>query len=246
MTSSMQNDGGTGGSVNILGVIPARGGSKVIPGKNLAAVAGRPLLAWTADAARASRTLTRTVLSTDDEAIAGAGRSMGLDVPFLRPAELARDDTPILPVLRHLLDALALAEGYRADSIVLLQPTSPLRRAEHIDAAVDLLLATGADSVVSVVPVPHQFSPVSVLRDVGGRLVPYLDGPTVMRRQDKPVLYARNGPAVLAVRRHTIERGSLYGGDSRPLVMSPDDSIDIDSPSDLELADWLLRKRMGG
>ena len=92
-------------------------------------------------------------------------------------------------------------------------------------------------------PVPHQFSPASVLREENGRLLPWSDGPTLVRRQDKPRLYARNGPAVLAMRRSVIAHGTLYGADSRSLVMLPEESIDIDSPWDLELADWLLRRR---
>jgi N-acylneuraminate cytidylyltransferase/CMP-N,N'-diacetyllegionaminic acid synthase len=225
--------------MNVLGVVPARGGSKAIPGKNLALIGGRPLLAYTADAARASRRLTRTVVSTDDAAIAERARLLGLEVPFLRPAELAADDTPMLPVLQHAATELA-RKGFAADAVVLLQPTSPLRRAEHIDRAIDLLESTGADSVVSVVEVPHPFSPVSVLRLDGERLRPYLDGQTVMRRQDKPRVFARNGPAVLAVRTRVLDQGSLYGTDSRPLLMESTDSIDIDSPEDLAQAALLL------
>lgn len=229
--------------MQILGVVPARGGSKTIPRKNLALVAGRPLLAWTADAALGSVRLARTVLSTDDPEIAEVGRALGLEVPFLRPAALAADETPMLAVLQQLVEALEREEGYRPDAVALLQPTSPLRRAHHIDAAIELLSSTGADSVVSVVAVPHQFSPVSVLREDHGRLVPWGEGPTVTRRQDKPVLYARNGPAVLVTRRAVVGQGSLYGADSRPLVMSPEESIDIDTPWDLELAGWLLGRR---
>jgi CMP-N,N'-diacetyllegionaminic acid synthase len=229
--------------MDVLGVVPARGGSKAIPRKNLALLAGRPLLAWTAAAALASGRLTRVVLSTDDQEIADAGRGLGLEVPFLRPADLAADDTPMLPVLQDLVRRLQAGDGYRPDVLVLLQPTSPLRESRHIDAAVDLLLSTGADSVVSVVEVPHQFSPVSVLREEGGRLLPWSDGPSVTRRQDKPRVFARNGPAVLAVRRPVVERGSLYGADSRPLVMMAQESVDIDAPWDLELAEWLLRRR---
>ncbi len=225
--------------MNVLGVVPARGGSKAIPGKNLASIGGRPLLAYTADAARGSRRLTRVVVSTDDAAIADAARALGLEVPFLRPAELAADDTPMLPVLQHAARELA-REGFAADAVVLLQPTSPLRRAEHIDRAVDLLESTGADSVVSVVEVPHPFTPVSVLRLDGERLRPYLDGETVTRRQDKPRLFARNGPAVLAVRTRVLEQGSLYGTDSRPLLMEAADSIDIDGSEDLAQAARLL------
>jgi CMP-N-acetylneuraminic acid synthetase len=228
--------------MTVLGVVPARGGSKAIPHKNVVAVAGRPLLAYTADAASHSRRLTRVVVSTDDEEIAAVARALGLEVPFLRPSSLAADDTPMLPVLQHAAAEMARA-GFAADAVVLLQPTSPLRRAEHIDAAVDLLEASGADSVVSVTEVPHQFSPLSVMRLDGDRLRPYLDGATVTRRQDKPRLYARNGPAVLAVRRRVLDAGSLYGNDCRPLVMDPADSVDVDVPADLALVEQMLSKR---
>ncbi len=225
----------------VLALIPARGGSKGIPGKNLALLAGRPLLSYTCQAALASKRLTRVVLSTDDERIAAAGREMGVDVPFMRPADLATDESPMLDVIQHALQTLDHAEGYRPDVVVLLQPTSPLRRGEHIDAAVDLLLRSGADSVVSVVEVPHQFNPVSVLRLEGERLVPYLPGPQVLRRQDKPRVYARNGPAVLASRRATLmEAGSLYGNDVRPLFMGHEESLDVDGPFDLMMAELLL------
>jgi 2-polyprenyl-3-methyl-5-hydroxy-6-metoxy-1,4-benzoquinol methylase len=124
-------------------------------------------------------------------------------------------------------------QGFAADAVVLLQPTSPLRRAEHIDCAIELLVSSGADSVVSVVEVPHQFAPASVMRLEGGRLLPYSDGPLVTRRQDKPKAYARNGPAVLAVCTRVLEQGSLYGNDCRPLVMKHADSLDIDGPEDV-------------
>ena len=224
-----------------LGIIPARGGSKGIPGKNLRSVAGRPLLAYTAAAARASRRLTRTVVSTDDPAIADAARGLGLEVPFMRPADLALDTTPMLPVLQHAARAMREA-GFSADALVLLQPTSPLRRAEHIDAALELLESTGADSVVTVVEVPHQFNPVSVMRVEGGRLRPYVEGPLITRRQEKPRVYARNGPAVLAVRAAVVDRGTLYGDDCRPLVMPPEESVDLDSPADIPYLEFLLSR----
>jgi CMP-N-acetylneuraminic acid synthetase len=225
----------------VLGIVPARGGSKGLPNKNLRSLGGQPLLARTAEAARRSRSLARTVLSTDDPAIAEAGRVLGLDVPFMRPVELAADETPMLPVLRHAVETLA-REGFHTDVVVLLQPTSPFRRAEHIDAAVDLLASSGADSVVSVVEVPHQFSPVSVLTLTNGRVQPYIPGPLVTRRQDKPRVYARNGPAVLAVRVSVLERGALYGDDCRPLVMTPADSVDIDDVHDFDYAEFILNR----
>lgn len=224
--------------MNVLGVIPARGGSKGIPNKNLAPLCGRPLLAYTADAAKASTKLTRTIVSTDDDRIAACAKSMEVEV-LMRPASLAADDSPMLPVLQHALTAMR-AQGFNADILVLLQPTSPLRRAEHIDAAVDCLQRTRGDSVVSVVEVPHQFNPSSVMRLDDGLLKPFLDGPTATRRQDKPRLYARNGPAVLAVHARVVEGGSLYGNETWPLVMAPEESLDVDTPLDLRLVEALL------
>jgi CMP-N-acetylneuraminic acid synthetase len=225
----------------VLGIIPARGGSKGIPGKNLVSVGGRPLIAHTFDAVRRSRKLTGVVLSTDSEQIAALGRAEGIDVPFLRPSHLAADDTPMLDVLNHAV----VAVERRPDIVVLLQPTSPLRRAEHIDAAVSLLEETGADSVVSVTTVPHQFTPGSLMRLDHGRLVPFATEQGATRRQDKPVLYARNGPAVLVTRTHVLESGRLYGNDTRPFVMSREDSIDVDEPFDVEIVEAVLARREG-
>ncbi|HXD19227.1 MAG TPA: acylneuraminate cytidylyltransferase family protein [Vicinamibacterales bacterium] len=227
--------------MRVLGVIPARGGSRGIANKNLVALCGRPLLAYTADAVKASTRLTRTIVSTDDERIAACATSLGLEVPFMRPASLAADAAPMLPVLQHALDAME-ERGFPADILVLLQPTSPLRRGEHIDAAIDWLERTAADSVVSVTEVPHQFNPVSVMRLEDGLLKPLLDGPTVTRRQDKPRLFARNGPAVLAVRSAVVKGGSLYGERSWPLGMNAEESVDIDGPADLEYAEFLLTR----
>lgn len=229
--------------MEVLGIIPARGGSKAIPHKNIALLGGRPLLAYTCDAARSSRRLSRLILDTDDPEIAAAGQACSVDAPYLRPPELARDDTPIVPVIQHALRWLQEREGYTPEAVVLLQPTSPLRRAEDIDAAVELLEASGADTVVSVVAVPHQYNPVSVMRlEPDGRLVPFLEGPLVLRRQAKPRVYARNGPAVLAVRRATIEQGLLYGEHVRPYEMGRIESLDIDDPLDLELAEFYLQR----
>ena len=220
--------------VRVLGLIPARGGSKGIPGKNLAPLCERPLIAWTIGAACAASTLDRVVVSTDSDEIAATARELGADV-LERPAELARDGTPMRDVLLHALEELG-----RPEVLVLLQPTSPLRRAEHVDAGVALLRESGADSVVSVVEVPHRYRPGSLMALEGDRLVPLGPGPAT--RQGKPVVYARNGPAVLVLRSDRIG-DDLYGGDCRPYVMEPRDSIDVDEPFDLELAELLLRAR---
>lgn len=223
--------------MRVVGLIPARGGSKSIPQKNLAPLLGRPLIDWTLDAARESRELTEVVVSTDADEIAGVAARAGARV-LRRPAELATDETPMRDVVIHALDELD-----DCDAVVLLQPTSPLRRAQHIDEATVLLRDTGADAVVSVVEVPHRYVPESLMRIVDDRLVS-LEGETPPRRQDKAVVYARNGPAVLAVRPESARRHTtLFGGDCRPYVMGPAESVDVDEPIDLELAEFLLTRR---
>jgi len=221
--------------VEIVALVPARGGSKGIPRKNLAPLAGKPLLAWTIEAALASEAVTRTVVSTEDDEIARAARAAGAEV-LARPAELAADGTPMRDVIEH-----ALRELGGTEVLVLLQPTSPLRRAEHVDAAVELLRATGADSVVSVVEVPHRYRPGSLMALDGDRLVALAED-YAATRQEKPAVYARNGPAILVLRPDRIGT-DLYGGDCRAYVMEPRDSIDIDDPFDLELAELLLGAR---
>lgn len=220
--------------MEVVGLIPAREGSKGIPRKNLAPVAGKPLLAWTIEAARESATLTRTVVSTDWDEAAELARQLGADV-LGRPPALAADDTPMLDVVRH-----ALGELGPCDVVVLLQPTSPLRRAEHVDEAVRLLLESGADSVLSVVEVPHQFRPGKLMAIDEGRLVRLgWDAPD---RHGGATLYARNGPAVLALRPDRLG-ADLYGGDCRPYVMDAADSVDVDGPAELELVELRLAGR---
>ena len=214
--------------MEIVGLIPARGGSKDIPRKNLALVGGKPLISWTVEAAQRALELSRIVVSTDDDEIAAAA---GVETLW-RPAILARDDTPMLDVVRHAIGEL------RPEILVLLQPTSPLRRPEHVDAAVRLLQESGADSVVSVVEVPHRYAPESLMDVVDGRVVPRGSART---RQEKARVFARNGPAVLALRSSRLG-DDLYGGDCRPFVMDERDSLDVDSPFDLELADLLLKQ----
>ena len=165
-----------------------------------------------------------------------------MDVPFLRPPELSLDDTPMVAVVEHAVSWLAGNLAINADIIVLLQPTSPLRRSSDIDASVDLLLSGDAETVVSVVEVPHRFTASSLMELNNGLLTFTSREPQILRRQDKPRLYARNGPAVLAIRRSAIDRRTLYGAKVLPLLMPPERSVDIDDPIDLALAEfWLDR-----
>lgn len=224
--------------MTIAAMIPARGGSKRVPHKNLAPCAGKPLLAWTAEAALASRHLDRVLLSTDDEAIAEAGRSFGLEVPFMRPAELSGDLVPMAPVMNHAFRWLE-EEGVELKAFVLLQPSSPLREARHIDEAIDLFFETGVPSVVSVVEVPHIFHPAKILRLSDDRVLPYHDDTSGYTDQG----YGRNGPAIVVNQPSVVAAGMRWSETIVPYVMPPEVSVDIDEPFDLLVADCLLRHR---
>lgn len=232
--------------MNILGLVPARGGSKGVPRKNIAPCGGRPLLAWTAKAAQGSELLARTILSSDDQIIMDLAREWGVEVLFKRPAELAQDDTPALPVINHAVEWMEWEEGFQADVIVLLQPTSPLRLARHIDEAVQMLLDDpGADSVVSVTEVPHNYAPGSIMVAEGNRLVPWMhQNETSNLRQYKPKFLARNGAAIYAFRRECLlQKGSIFGDRILGYRMNLEDSIDVDTSLDLKICDMLLRER---
>lgn len=228
--------------MKILGLIPARGGSRGIPGKNLTPLGGRPLIAWTIAAACAAK-LDRVVVSTDDAEIAETSRMHGADAPFLRPAELAGDETPALPVIAHALDELEQQDSWCADAVAYLQPTSPFRTESDIDAAIALLKDGDTDTVVSVIPVPHNMLPSSLMQERPDGSLDFLapPGERRFRRQDKNErLLARNGPAILLLRAAVVQSGRLYGDRIRPLVMDRLRSLDIDAPADLELAEALI------
>ena len=224
--------------MRVLGIIPARGGSKGVPRKNVRLVAGQPLISYTIEAAKRSRTLSHFVTSTDDREIAAAAEMAGSPV-LVRPSVLAGDDTPMLSVVEHALAALEPSLG-RCDAVVVLQPTTPLRVAEDIDAAVTLLSTSGAESVVSVYQIGDHH-PARMYQRVDDRLVPYAPEPSGRLRQTLSVLYHRNG-AIYACRREIIEQQHrLIGDDLRPYVMPRERSLNVDDEHDLLLADLLLR-----
>jgi CMP-N-acetylneuraminic acid synthetase len=229
--------------MRVLGLVPARGGSKGIPRKNIRALAGRPLLEYTALAALGASTLARVVLSTDDEAIAEAGLAAGLAVPFRRPAELAEDDTPTLPVVQHALAWLSRHDE-RYDAVCLLQPTAPFRRAATIDACVRLLERTEADSVVSVVRVPSEHNPHWVyFRSPEGYLrLSTGEASPIPRRQSLPEAYCRDG-AVYVTRTAVVLRGSLYGEKVAGHVSEEEDAVNLDESSDWERAETIAAAR---
>jgi CMP-N,N'-diacetyllegionaminic acid synthase len=226
--------------MSVIGIIPARGGSKGIPRKNITSCAGQPLISYTAQAALGSKYLTRTLVSTDDSETADVCRKLGIEVPFTRPASFAQDESPMIDVLLHALDWLEKT-GEKVEALVLLQPTSPLRQSHHIDAAVDLFRSSGAETVVSVVKVPHQFHPTSLLQMEAGGVTPLQKGePLLTRRQDKSILFARNGPAILILKPTVLRRKELYGNPTVGYEMSTLESVDVDGLDDLRLANALL------
>ena len=224
-------------SSSVLALIPARGGSKGIHDKNIRPLHGRTLVEYAAQAAAESGVVDRTVLSTDSERIAAEGRRIGIEVPFMRPADLAKDDTPMLPVIEHAVDFLE-QRGWLPDLIVLLQPTSPLRQPDHIRNAVRQLRDSGADSVVSVVELPRHLSPDYVMRVDEGRLVPFLpQGAGVTRRQDARPACVRDGTVYAFWRRTLRETRTIYGRDCRPLILAARESLTIDTPEDWDEAE---------
>jgi CMP-N-acetylneuraminic acid synthetase len=227
--------------MKVLGLIPARGGSKGVPRKNIKLLCGKPLLQYTAEAALSARLLTRVILTTEDEEIAAVGRSCGLEVPFLRPAELARDDTPTLPVVQHAIKWLE-DHGETYDAVCLLQPSSPLRRAEEIDGCIQLLEASGADAVVTVLPVPAEYNPHWVyLRDETGLLhLSSGQAEPPPQRQSLPAAFHREG-SVYVTRRDVLMIGnSLYGQRLEGYLIASDQRVNIDSRADWNHAEEIL------
>ena len=225
---------------SVFAVIPARGGSKGLPRKNIRLVGGKPLVAYTIEAAVRSRRLTSFATSTEDDEIAKVARSFGSPV-VQRPVELAADAVPWLPVVRHALAAVEPEHGV-FDYVMILQAPTPLRTSEDIDAAIDLIVRTRADTVVGVYQV-GDYHPVRMYRIEGERLIPYAKEPPDRRRQSLEPVFHRNG-AIYVFRRSLIEEeGTHMGPDLRPYVMPRDRSINIHDEMDLAVAEILLSKR---
>jgi CMP-N-acetylneuraminic acid synthetase len=215
-----------------------------VPRKNIRPLCGKPLLQYTAEAALAARRLDRVILSTDDEEIAAVGRRCGLEVPFLRPPELARDDTPTLPVVQHAARWVE-AEGDRFDAVCLLQPTTPLRRPETIDLCIRLLEGSDADAVVTLLPVPAEHNPHWVFFRTGDGLLRVSTGDAALipRRQELPPAFHREGSVYVTRRNVLMEENSLYGTRLAGHPVDPAEAVNIDGPQDWERAERLLRAR---
>lgn len=228
--------------VDVLAIIPARGGSKRVPHKNILPVAHKPLIAWTVEAARAAKTLTRLVVSTDNLAIAAIATAYGAEVPFLRPQALARDETSGMAPILHAVRWLEQHEGYQPDLVMCLQATSPLRSAADIDAAVGIAMQHQADAVVSVTPMAQQPSWMKRV-ERGGRLQEAFPEPLLPAIvSPASTLYTLNGAIYLARRTVLLQRQTWYGEHTYAYVMPPARSLDIDTPWDLSLAELILKE----
>jgi CMP-N,N'-diacetyllegionaminic acid synthase len=214
---------------SVLGIVPARGGSKGIPRKNIRSMAGTPLLLYTARAALQAVSLSRILLSTDDLEIAAIGRSAGLEVPFLRPAELSLDSTPMVQVVLHAI-AWVRACGLDYNAVCLLQPTSPLRSPATIDRCVSLLRERDVDSVISVRPVPPEYNPHWMyFESPAGLLEPCISGAEITRRQELPPAYHPDGSVFVVKTEVVMREHSLKGKRVLGAVSPEDEAADLDT-----------------
>ncbi len=229
---------------SLLAIIPARGGSKTIKDKNIRSLAGRPLLAWTIEAAKTSKYVDRVVVSTDSKAIAEISKTWGADVPFLRPPDLATDEAPGNDVIVHCLRWIRENEPRAYDFFIYLQPTSPLRTSAHIDAAMERLVGDpAAEALVSVAEAAdHPYWLKSI--DGRGRLASWRpDGRPISRRQDLPKLYVLNGAIYIALSHVFDAHPDFYAGPCLGFVMDRTSSVDIDDENDFAFAEFLLSRR---
>jgi CMP-N,N'-diacetyllegionaminic acid synthase len=230
--------------MNIVGFIPARGGSKGIPNKNIYPVNGKPLIAYAIETALKSK-IERTIVSTDSEEIAAIARKHGAVVPFLRPKELAQDDSPMNDALLYTINKLRDEEHYVPEIIVLLHPTTPLRTVKHINESVDLLISKKADTVVSVSP-PMEHPAEMVYWDADGVMRNILEGTIVggkTQRQGYTECYFLNGVIYTFLAENLRMFGGWRGKKIIPYLIRQIESIDIDSMDDLFIAESLIMRK---
>jgi len=226
----------------ILGLIPARGGSKGLPRKNIRPLLGKPLIAWTIEQAKVSKYVDKVVVSTDDEEIAEVAKQYGAKVPFMRPKELARDDTPGIDVVFHAMNWFTKNKNKQYDLIILLQPTSPLRTAEDIDKAIELLFLKKAKAIVSVCEVDHHPLWTNTLPE-NGCMKDFIRKEIMNKnRQELPTFYGLNGAIYLAYWDYIKEQKGFFGKETFAYIMPKERSVDIDSELDLKLAEILMKE----
>ena len=227
--------------LNFLAIIPARGASKGIPRKNIKKMAGHPLISYTINEAKKAKYLTKIVVSTEDEKIAKISKKYRVDV-IHRPKKLANDKTPSELVCQHVIRHLKNKEGFETDVAVILQPTSPLRKAEDINSAIRKFLRSDCSSVVSITKVQH--SPYWMYKIDKSKMKKILTDKKITRRQDSPAIYQLNGAIYVTKKETIMEKNSLIGENMAGYIMPYERSIDIDSQTDFDLAELLINKKI--
>ncbi|HWB24244.1 MAG TPA: acylneuraminate cytidylyltransferase family protein [Chitinophagaceae bacterium] len=224
--------------MRILAIIPARRGSKGVPGKNSKMLNGTPLIDYTINAAKSSRLLSRCIISTDSEEIAAIGAQNGVEAPFIRPSHLAQDDTPTLPVVQHAINFFA-DRGEAFDAVCILQPTYPFRVPGFIDMCIQKFIETGADTLISVLPVPHQYNPHWVFeKNENGFLhIATNDEIIIPRRQQLPEAFIRDGNIYIAKTRLVMDASSLFGKNIAFEISGAGWYVNIDTPADWDVAE---------
>ena len=226
---------------SVLAIIPARGGSKGVPRKNIKEVGGKPLIAWTIEEAKKSKYIDRLILSSENDEIIAVARQWGCEVPFVRPSELARDDTPGIEPVLHAIEAIP--EKY--DYVVLLQPTSPLRKAEDIDGCIERCIQSEAPACVSVTEPNHNPFWMFTI-DSGGQLNPFMQERLIARRQDLQKVYALNGAIYVAKREWLEKNRNFISRETLAYVMGRERSLDIDSEHDVVVFTCLISRCFSG
>lgn len=225
----------------ILALIPARGGSKGLPHKNIRLLMGKPLIAWTIKQAKNSKYLDRLIVSTDDIKIANISKKYGAEVPILRPKKLATDKATLMDLMAHIIKWMEM-KGNPYDLIMVLQPTSPLRRSEDIDATIKLLFAKNAQAIVSVCESEHHPYGANILPENGCMGVFIRPEVVNKNRQELPIFYRINGAIYLAYRHYLKENKQFLGKKTYAYIMPAERSVDIDSKLDFEFAGFCLKK----
>ncbi len=226
----------------ILGIIPARGGSKGIPGKNIKKLNGKPLIFYTINEAKKSKFLDNIIVSTEDNKIEKVAKKYGIEV-VKRPKKLSTDNSTSISVLKHTIINLEKTKKFFPDIIVMLQPTSPLRKSSDIDLAIEKFLKTDCDTIIGVTEVQHP--PYWTYYIENGRLIPIIEGgEKIFRRQDSKKFYQINGAIYIISRNKILKQDSIISKNNFPYIMPPQRSIDIDNEMDFKLAELLLEEKL--
>jgi len=226
--------------MKILGIIPARGGSKGIPKKNIKFLGGKPLLQYTSEIALQSKMLSKVIISSDDEEIIAVAKTLGITVPFIRPKNLAEDTSSTLDVIKHAVDFLE-KQGEHFDAICLLQVTSPFRTLQLLDSAIEKFISNNTDSLVSVLEVPHEFNPHWVFKKSDNNTLELSTGEKeiIKRRQDLPKTYFRDGSIYITKTAVLMNKNSLYGNTVGYIESSKERYVNIDT-----MRDWIKAEKM--